>query len=442
VELLENPTKEKQMTQVNVRELSLLLQEASALSNKPNWTKQDERRNAYLLAAISAAKAGVPLIEIDEQHLNEAERRNGLKPTRLKKPWGLTTEQRGKAEFMQRLLRCTDGEGIFGHEFRDGEVGGAILPRLGTYSGLGFFVPTEMYGEIFDTMAWHDPLYDEDVCTVIKSTNGRPLTVPTYDDIANVAVQVGEASADAGEVLLGQPNHVVLAGYSFRTPIQKYSIEIEQDLSESFTAYSIFQRMASDRLARGIGKKLILGAGGGTEPTGIVTALAAAGVTPIIAAGRGANTGIGGDTGVNSIGSTDLADLYYSVNEAWRVQPKTGWLMNDTTLTGLMGMVTKMGLPLVDFRTGVPYILNKPVHVCPSMQSPGSGNVPVIFGDLGQWATRLIAQDGNIDKVMVYRERYAEFGQVGLQMFVRADGNLLFTGSGADTPLNYIQSHS
>ena len=50
---------------INTQELSMLLQEASALSNKPNWTKQDERRNAYLLSAISAVKEGASLQELN-----------------------------------------------------------------------------------------------------------------------------------------------------------------------------------------------------------------------------------------------------------------------------------------------------------------------------------------------------------------------------------------
>ena len=40
----------------NHQELQELLQEASQLSSKPNWTKQDERRNAFLLATISLKK--------------------------------------------------------------------------------------------------------------------------------------------------------------------------------------------------------------------------------------------------------------------------------------------------------------------------------------------------------------------------------------------------
>ena len=50
---------------INTQELSGLLQEASALSNKPNWTKQDEKRHGFLLSAISAVKAGATLAEVN-----------------------------------------------------------------------------------------------------------------------------------------------------------------------------------------------------------------------------------------------------------------------------------------------------------------------------------------------------------------------------------------
>jgi HK97 family phage major capsid protein len=438
------------MSQINVRELSLLYQEMTALANKPNWSKTDEQRNANCMARISAVKAGATLAEVDEQLLNADEQRNGFKPTRLRKPWAMTPERRAKAVFMQQLV---ESRGIKGHEMemRDGETIGNPIPQIGTYSGLGVFVPTDMYSSIFNAMAWYDPLYDPDVCTVIRSSNGRPLRMPLYDDITNVAVQVGEASADSGEVLLGNPDQVTLGGFSFRTPIQKYSVEAIQDIEGAVTAYDIFQKMASDRLARGIGAKLINGAGV-TEPLGLVTALTEAGAPAITAKGRSGNTGVGTDTGANSVGSTDLADVFYAVNEAYRVQPKCGWLMNDTTLTGLMGMVSKLGLPLVNFfyndedNVPAPYILNRPVHICPSLASPSEGDVSVIFGDLGYWATRLIAAgDGanGPDRVQIYRERYAETGQVGMQVFVRADGALLYDGStSSHAPMAYLVNHS
>src|SRR5216683_3690746 len=103
--------------------LALLLQEASALSNKAAWTPMDERRNAYLLSAISAVKAGVSLQEVDQDHLNAIERKNGFEQTRLN-PTRLTNEQRSKALAWQTMVNV-------GERRTANETEGDILARIG-----------------------------------------------------------------------------------------------------------------------------------------------------------------------------------------------------------------------------------------------------------------------------------------------------------------------
>ena len=55
------------MSKVNTQELSALIQELQTLSSKPRLTPSEERRNAFLLAAISAVKAGASLAEIEAE---------------------------------------------------------------------------------------------------------------------------------------------------------------------------------------------------------------------------------------------------------------------------------------------------------------------------------------------------------------------------------------
>ena len=417
---------------IDTKGLSLLTQEALKLSNKRSLTRVEERRLSTLMASISAVKAGASLEEVDQEMFNEVEARNGFKPTRIKR---MSEERAAKAAFMQKLFHCNGTKGV---EFRD-ESEGNLTTALGTYSSLGHFVPTDFYKDVFGAMAWHDVLFDPEVVTVIPSTNAHPLQIGTYDDLANVAVQVGEAADLTGdEVNLGNPGQVVLGAYSFRSPIHKFSMEVFQDLEASYTAYGLFEKFAADRCARGIGKVLLTGSGTGTTK-GLITSLMASGVSPITAVGSSGNTG-GAETGVNSIGSTDLGKLFYSVNRAWRESKKAGWLMNDSTLQYLATVVTKQGLPLVNFRDGIPTILGKPVQVSPSMESIGSSEVPVIFGDLSQWITRLVSDE--LTRIQVFKETYIDHGQIGLQYFMRADGVLAFTGTGADCPMNYLQCHS
>ena len=74
--------------------------------------------------------------------------------------------------------------------------------------------------------------------------------------------------------------------------------------------------------------------------------------------------------------------MYYSVDSAYRSSPKAAWLMNDTTLQQLAGVVTKMGLPLINVVNGVPTLHGKPVKVSPSMDDVTNGGYPVLFGAL------------------------------------------------------------
>ena len=169
---------------INTGELSLLLQEASALSNKANWTKQDEKRNAFLLTAISAVKAGASLQELEQENHNAESRAAGLPTTRFNRGF-LSAERRSIAKEWQSAVEQRD------------MVGGNPISRIGSYSGLGYFVPTEFFPNVFSAMKASDPVMSDDDVTLLQSTNGRVLTVPILGDIANVALVIGESSADS-----------------------------------------------------------------------------------------------------------------------------------------------------------------------------------------------------------------------------------------------------
>src|SRR5580658_10507144 len=63
---------------INTKELNLVLAEAAALTNKGKWSKQDEKRFAYLQTAAAAIKAGASLQEVDAENHNERSRAAGL----------------------------------------------------------------------------------------------------------------------------------------------------------------------------------------------------------------------------------------------------------------------------------------------------------------------------------------------------------------------------
>ncbi len=419
------------MSKFDHRSLASCLQELSDLSNKSVWTRKDEHRNAYLLSAISALKAGLTMDEIQLDNVNAVERKSGLPLSRFKLT-RLTAEQRSKAEGWQAWANS---------ENRANETQGNITDRIGSYNGLGFFVPTEFMSETFAAQAAHDALFDEESVTYQETTNGRVLQVPTFGDIEAEAVQIDEAAdSTSGETNLSAPGHANVGVYSFRSPLWRLPMEVVQDVEAMGGAMEMFKAFAADRIARGVGKKLVNGNGVGTI-LGLVPSLAALGVNSVSAVGSAINTG-GSETGADSIGSQDVAKLYYSVNEAYRNSPKAAWFMNDSTRTYLAQLVSKFGVPLMQWQGSESFIYGKPVKVSPGMDNIGASNSPVVFGDGNYWMTRCVRDDASY--VQLYKEApgLIEKGMYGLRMFARFGGSLLYTDKNSPAPFGVLQNAS
>ena len=421
------------MNTIDVKQLSTVTQQALELSERASLTPREKRRLSTLTATMAAIKAGasVNLEEIEENAHNEEEKRAGLPVTNFGRGRSLlTSEQRKIAREWQAAVI----------EKRD-MVEGNPIPRIGTYTGLGTFVPTSFYPNLFSAMKAHDPLYDEDSVTLIKSTNGRVLTIPTLGDVSNVAEVIGEAVQDSSTDI-ANVGQALVGAYSYRTPRYTASIEAFQDVESAGGLAQMFENFAADRLARGISADLVNGTGADVKPLGLVPSVIALAstATPIITAiGAADNTG-GSALG---IGSEDLANLYYSVDSAYRSSPKAAWLMNDTTLQQLAGVVTKMGLPFINVVNGVPTLHGKPVKVSPSMDDVTNGGYPVLFGALDYWVTRLVVSDDSYIKMIFDAPGLAENLKFGMRAYLRADGALAFTSQTDPAPVNVLRcAHS
>lgn len=419
---------------IDIQALSAFVAEANVLTSKERLTRQEETRFAFLQTAIAAVKAGASVQDVQLAQLNEIEERVGFRRTTLEN--SAQMEVRAKALFLKTIRKYNNSS-----EIRTGEVEGApMLAQIGTYTGLGNFVPTGFSKQTFATMAQHDPLFDADKCTVIYSDDAKPWPIPVFDDLSNEAVQINEAQTQAigSQVDLGNPGHVKIGAYSYITPVHYFSQEVYQDAGDGAAAgaYDLFARFAGDRMARGIGKVLVGGAGT-TTTLGLIPALQAAGVSGTVASGSAGNTG-GAETGATSIGSADIAELYFSVNAAYRSSPKCAFMCADSTLQYLCKIVDKQGHPIVNLSTGLPLLMGKPVHVSPSVPALGSSNICVLFGDLSYWNTRLVG-----GYVQTFKEARVEQGLVGLQYVMRADGVLAFTSpTAANSPISFLQNHS
>jgi HK97 family phage major capsid protein len=413
---------------VNTKDLSLLVQEMDKLSNKVHHNEQEKRRYAFLQTATAAVKVGASLEEMDYEYANAEEQRLGL-PITARNPFAgrdKQAEARGWKSFLEK---------------RD-MVEGVATSRIGTYTGLGYFVPTDYMPTLFSALGAHDVLFNEDDCTVIKSTNGRPLNVPTLGDIEVVAGIVGEAGSQSS-VDFSATGQSTVGVYTYNSKRIVVSLEAFQDASEALSILDIAKATFASRLARGIGADLLAG-DGVNKPKGLLTALSNLGVVPVIAQGSSVNDG-STSTAANSIGSADFANTLAALDTAYLSSPKTAWILNRKTLGFVNALTDKMGHPLnlVQYDANLqPYIMGVPVKISPSMPNIGPSTTPVILADLRYWMSRLVIDDNSGLKSYTEGPNLIEKGNVGIGCFVRAGGALMFNDTSSPAPAAVLQCHS
>jgi|SRR5579864_3747467 len=307
---------------------------------------------------------------------------------------------------------------------------GNILAHIGTYTGLGFFVPTGFRDAIEQATKYFAPLLDGSVITVMDTATGQPLPMPTSNDTTQAATIVGEgAPVSEQDVTASQIN---FGAYKFTSGLVKASLELIQD--SAFDLESWLVGLFAIRWGRGLENFLTNGTGS-SQPTGLLTAIAASGAVPVVAAGSAANSG-GSETGANSVGYQDLVNLEHSVDPTYRRGAK--YMFHDQTLSSIKKILDKFGRPLwvpgvaandPDRILGYEYVINQ------SMPQIAASNVTVAFGDMKKYIARRV-KDLTVMKLV---ERYAELGQVGFVSFARLDANLLDAGT---HPINVLQQHS
>ncbi len=322
------------------------------------------------------------------------------------------------------------GKALTEVEMRDVAEGAPMINHIGSYAGLGFFVPTGFENQIENATKYYAPLMDSDVFTTMTTASGNPLPFPTSNDTNQSATIVGEgASIPEVDPSAGQ---IIFAAYKLTSGVVKASVELLQDSAFDIEAW-LSERFGI-RYGRGLEGFLTNGTGS-SQPTGILSAVAASGATPVIAAGSSESTG-GSQTGVNSIGYSDLVNLEHSVDPSYRQRAK--YMFHDQTLSAIKRIIDKFGRPLwapgiavdePDTLNGYEYVINQ------SMPQIAASATTVVFGDLKKFIVRKVSGIS----VQRLNELYANNGQVGFQSWMRVDSNLLDAGT---HPANVLQQHS
>ena len=308
---------------------------------------------------------------------------------------------------------------------------GTLLSQLGTYTGLGFFIPAGFVYQIEQATKFYAPLLEGGVFTMLETATGQPLPYPTSNDTTQKAVlvaenvQVAEQDATAGNIQFG--------AWKYTSGLVRVSFELLQD--SAFDLEKWLAGLFGIRWGRGMEDVLTNGSGV-SRPNGLLTAIAASGATAVIAVGAGESSGSAAQTGANSIGNSDLVDLEHSVDPTYRRNAR--YMFHDKTLASLKKVLDKFGRPLwapsiregdPDRINGYPYVINQ------AMPQIAASNTTVAFGAMDKFLVRRV-KDLSILRLT---ERYADFGQVAFVSFARIDSNLLDAGT---HPVNVLQQHS
>jgi HK97 family phage major capsid protein len=304
-----------------------------------------------------------------------------------------------------------------------------------SYSGTsgtqgGVFVPASFMYAVDVATKYYAPLMTEGVCRVIETATGAVLPYPTANDTSNSAAVLADATQDTEQsVPLGVVN---FGAYKYTSRIVRVSLELLQD--SAFNLEDFLKAQFAIRFGRGYEAAFTTGTGSG-QPTGILTAVIASGVTPVVGAGSNANDGLN-QTANLTIGTNDLIALEHSVDPTYRRGAK--FMLADSTLKVVKQLLDKYGRPIwvpglasnaPDTILGYGYTINQ------SLPSVGASKNTTLFGDMSKFIIRKVRDMS----VLRLDERYADFGQVGFIAFSRVDSNLVDAGT---HPINYLQQHS
>lgn len=268
----------------------------------------------------------------------------------------------------------------------------------------GYTVPTELAGFIIQSMKDWGPMYDDNICTEMRTTRGNAVTIPTVDDTDTSAEphKEGDDLADIGakDVEFGQK---LLNAYVFNTEFVRFSFELAQD--SAFGIEQLLGSLLGERLGRIANLQLTRGSGT-NAPNGIVTASSL------------------GHTTLTTTGVTwdDIIDLEHSVDPAYRVSPKARYMFNDKTLSIVRKLKDGDGNYLWqkgDVQKGVPGSFNgRAYSINQAMDDLGAAKKFMLFGDFSKYFVRKV----NDPMIGIMRERF--WPNLGIAGLIRFDGEL------------------
>jgi HK97 family phage major capsid protein len=232
--------------------------------------------------------------------------------------------------------------------------------------------------------------------------------------------EAGNATTNANDLTFAQ---VTLGAYKFSSDLLAFSAEIEAD--SAFNFENIIATALAERIGRVVNTYLTTGTGS-SQPQGVVT---------------GATQGvIGAGNLATEITRANLVDLIHSVDRAYRIGPKVGFMFHDSTLAAFkklaFGSSDARPLWVPSMRDGAPATLEGfPYWVNNDIAEGAASAKSVVFGNFEKFKIR---QAGG-PRLKTSDDIYIATDQSAIVLFQRYDSKVIDGGGGA---LKYLRQLS
>ncbi len=275
----------------------------------------------------------------------------------------------------------------------------------------GYTVATEYMRSLEEAMKFYGGMLQ--VATLIQTGSGADMNFPTADATAEVGEIVGQNSAvTALDTTFG---NTALSVYKYSSKKIALPFELLQDSFIDIEAY--IQGVLAVRLGRITNTHFTTGTGTG-QPRGLMT---------------GAALGKTGTTGQTlTVIYDDLVDLEHSVNRAYRMSRRCGWMMADSSLKVVRKIKDSQGRPIFvpGYEMNVPggapdTLLGRAITINDDVAAMAANARSIAFGDFSKYVIRRVMD------LTMFRMTDSAFtlnGQVGFVAFQRLGGNLIDAG--------------
>lgn len=286
-----------------------------------------------------------------------------------------------------------------------------VSPDLGGH----YTVPDEMMRSLEVAMLRHGGM--RQVATIVRTSTGADLPIPTLNDTSNSGALLGEGLEHTE--LDTEFAQLVLNSFKYTSRRVPVSVEYLQDNAINFVGR--IGDILGQRIGRITNTHFTTG-DGSSKPRGIVAAAANSSVTTAAA---------------TTITYDNLIDLKHSVDPDYRVNGR--FMFDDTTLKLLKKIKVPQfsgdtnGQPLwrAGMAAGEPDTIDGDPYVVNQEMASGANQKAIVYGDLSKYIIR------DVRDITLVRldERYAELGVVAFLAFSRHDGDLLDAGT---NPVKYL----